>query len=298
MKSSVITRSHDQRGLPSDPQHAIGRVHQLPRADVGMLSEVHPRTGLGLGCDNAKSQGDDLVNNRVGGGSGDDGGSGGGGGGSGGDGGSGGSGGSGVDGDSGGGVGGGGDDGGSGGGSGGNQPVLSSEPRVECLESIEVLESHLVASNCVKVEGQCWECVNTYKGNKGLKVHLARSKSCGLKAESTIVERSSVLVQSGNPLSIAGPEPRVPDSSHEPSVSSDSPESQVSIRLNTMNEEAARLQAEVGVRLPIKWPAMKEKDRWESFESCVLGQISCCSYKPFTVRLDLLRGRWDSFKPW
>ena len=216
-----------------------------------MRSEVHPRTGLGLGCDNAKSQGDDLVNNRVGGGSGDD--------------------------------------GGSGGGSGGNQPVLSSEPRVECLESIEVLESHLVASNCVKVEGQCWECVNTYKGNKGLKVHLARSKSCGLKAESTIVKRSSVLVQSGNPLSIAGPEPRVPDSSHEPSVSSDSPESQVSIRLNTMNEEAARLQAEVGVRLPIKWPAMKEKDRWESFESGVLGQISCCSYEPFAVRLDLLQ---------
>ena len=61
----------------------------------------------------------------------------------------------------------------------------------------------LLDAICVKVEGQCWEC--EYKGNECLKVHLAGSKTCGLKAESTIVKRSSVLVQSGNPLSIAGP---------------------------------------------------------------------------------------------
>ena len=226
----MFTRSQlDQRGLPSDPRHATRRAHQLPRADV-MRSEVHPRTGLGLGCNNAKAQGDDLV----------------------------------------------------------TKPVLSSEPRLECLESLEVLESHLEASNCVKVDGQCWECKKTYKGSKGLKVHLARSKTCGLTVAPSIVNRSSVLVQSGNPMSKAGPEPGVPDSSHESSVPGDSPESQVSTRLHTMEEEAARLQAE-GLRLPIKWPAMKEKDRWSSFESCVVGQLSCCSYKPWTARLDLLQ---------
>ena len=76
---------------------------------------------------------------------------------------------------------------------------------VWCVECGECSSLALQNAICVKVEGQCWKCVNTYKGNKGLKVHLARSKTCGLKAESTIVKRSSVLVQSTNPLSIAGP---------------------------------------------------------------------------------------------
>ena len=169
------------------------------------------------------------------------------------------------------------------------QPVLSSEPRLECLESLEALESHLEASNCEKVDGQCWECKNTYKGSRGLKVHLAKSKTCGFAAKSSVVDRSSVLVQSGNPMSKAGPEPRVPGSSSEPSVSSDSSESQSGIRQHTMEEEAARLREEDGVRLSIRWPNMKEKDRWVSFEKSVLDQLSRSLNKPWTARLDLLQ---------
>ncbi len=90
-----------------------------------------------------------------------------------------------------------------------------------------------------------------------MKVLLARSNTCGIVAESTIVTRCSVLVQSGNPFSIAVPKQRIPDNSNKISVSSDSLQSQISIRLNTMEEEAARVQVEVGVRLLIKWPAMK-----------------------------------------
>jgi len=34
--------------------------------------------------------------------------------------------------------------------------VLRSELRLECLESLGVLENHLEASNARKVDGQCW----------------------------------------------------------------------------------------------------------------------------------------------
>ena len=216
MKSFVsITLSHDKEGAPVGPSTGDRRAHQRPRADVGKRSEVHPSASLGLGCDNAKSQGDDLVNDREGGGrSCEDRGRA--------------SAGRGERGGTQGGRKGSRSGGGRGGSVRGGRGGVSGDPDQGAVG---------------------WE--------KGLKVHLARSNTCGLVAQSTIVKRCSVLVQSGNPLSIAVPKQRIPDNSNKISVSSDSSQSQISIRLNTMEEEAARVQVEVGVRLLIKWPAIK-----------------------------------------
>ena len=46
------------------------------------------------------------------------------------------------------------------------------------LDSSESLESVLVASGLEKETGQCWECGGIFKGDRGLKVHLAKS-FCG-----------------------------------------------------------------------------------------------------------------------
>ena len=166
--------------------------------------------------------------------------------------------------------------------------VLRSEPHLECLESLEVLESQLEVRNVGKVDGQCWGCLVSFKGVRGLKAHLAKSKTCKLAANNSVVSRRSVPVQSCNPKAIVVPEPGVPGSSHEdPAAPSESSDSQVNKRL-AMEKEAASLRAEGEARLPIKWPVLKEKAKWSSFQAAVLPLIPSVS-TPWTARLDSLQ---------
>jgi len=167
--------------------------------------------------------------------------------------------------------------------------VLRSEPHLECLDSLEVLESQLEARNAGKVDGQCWGCLVTFKGSRGLKAHLARSKTCKNATNNSVVSITrSVPVQRCISKSIVVPEPGVPGSSHEdPVAPSESSDSHVNKRL-AMEEEAASLRAEDEVRLSIKWPALKEKAKWSSFQSAVLALIPAVS-SPWTARLDSLQ---------
>ena len=167
--------------------------------------------------------------------------------------------------------------------------VLRSKPHLECLDSLEELESQLEARNAGKVDGQCWGCLVTFKGSRGLKAHLARSKTCKNAANNSVVSITrSVPVQRCISKSIVVPEPGVPGSSHEdPVAPSESSDSHVNKRL-AMEEEAASLRAEDEVRLSIKWPALKEKAKWSSFQSAVLALIPAVS-SPWTARLDSLQ---------
>ena len=160
-------------------------------------------------------------------------------------------------------------------------PVVITDPQVECacLDSIQALENRLEASGYRKVDHQCWKCLQTYAGSRGLKIHLAKS-SCGRvvlsemeSIDSSIdfeIDRQSASGQSGNPAPTVVPEPGV--QTRESSVPSDSSESQVNIRRYSVEDEITCLQGLVE-RVPVKWPAMKEDSRWESLESHVMGQL-------------------------
>ena len=77
--------------------------------------------------------------------------------------------------------------------------VLITDRQAEsaCLEPIQVLSSRLEASGLDRVDNQCWVCLRTYAGSRGLKLHLAKS-SCGRGVEVLIelIERHSASVQS------------------------------------------------------------------------------------------------------
>ena len=163
--------------------------------------------------------------------------------------------------------------------------VLRSELRLECLESLGVLENHLEASNARKVDGQCWGCLVTFKGSRGLKAHLAKSKTCKLASNNSLVSRRSVPVQSSNSNAIVAPEPGV--SGLDPVAPGDSSESQRNKCL-IREEEAACLQAEEEVRLAIKWPVLKEKAKWSSFQTAVLAKLPSAD-APWADRLDALQ---------
>ena len=163
--------------------------------------------------------------------------------------------------------------------------VQHSELRLECLESLEVLENHLEASNAQKVDGQCWGCLVTFKGSRGLKAHLAKSKTCKLASNNSLVSRHSVPVQSSNSNAIVAPEPGV--SGPDPVAPGDSSESQRNKCL-IREEEAASLRAEDEVRLPIKWPVLKEKAKWSDFQSAVLAKLPSAD-APWTDHLESLQ---------
>ena len=75
-----------------------------------------------------------------------------------------------------------------------NAPSTITDRQAECacLESIQVLLSRLEASGIARVDIQCWVCLQTYAGSKGLKIHLAKS-SCGREVEVLLdrIERHS-----------------------------------------------------------------------------------------------------------
>ena len=228
MKKPIPVSSSDQRGRPSDPRHAIRRVHQWLRTDVKESLEALLQ-GPGLEYDNAKSPLGDTNLTR-------------------------------------------------------NNTVTM--PGIRCLRSSDNPIKQLKGKNRSKLDGHCSQCLITFKGRRGLGMHLAKSKTCSVATSSSLYNRSSALVQSGNPSPIVVPEPMVSESV-QPSMPSESPDSQLNKRIHR-EEEAARLQNEVEVRLPVKWPAMKECARWNSFEASVLSQLPDCN-KPWTVRLENLQ---------
>ena len=156
---------------------------------------------------------------------------------------------------------------------------------VPCLEPFHVLE-HQAAGDV-----QCWQCKRWFRGTRGLRIHISKSRCSQAVEESEVNDRSPVFEQSGsaferssNSMSTVVPESGV--QTCEFRVPGDSSESHFNTRQHSTEEEIAKLQGGEEISR-IRWPSLKEDSRWESLESRVKGQIP--SNIAWTVRLELLQ---------
>ena len=108
----------------------------------------------------------------------------------------------------------------------------------------------------------CEVCGKLFKAGAGMNRHLARTV-CG-NTDPPVELRPCPGNQDSCPQSLVVPEPVAPCVPGEPS-------SQVNIR-DSIRRDEVELQS-VCDKLPIKWPAMKEAERWKQFEEGVMVQL-------------------------
>ena len=159
------------------------------------------------------------------------------------------------------------------------------EPGLPCLESVEALKQLLLDSGLVLVEGQCPVCFRVgFKGVRGVRMHLSKSV-CGEAVKSPAVDGISAPGQTISSESMVVPKPVVQVSSNDLNVSCD--DSQINFRrVTAVVDEAACLQ-NVEERLYVRWPAMKEGTKWQSFEKAVVEQLP--DNMSWSGRLELLQ---------
>ena len=124
----------------------------------------------------------------------------------------------------------------------------------------------------------CTRCSRTFRGETGLKIHLSKS-SCG-KVVSPVIVGPCSAQQAPCPQSMSVPVPEVPLR-----VPVESVDSQVAFRDN-IGSDAAKLQLEEE-KIAIRWPAMKEVEKWRRFEQCVVEQLP--TNAAWSSQLDLLQ---------
>ena len=116
------------------------------------------------------------------------------------------------------------------------------------------------------VKVPCSVCLREFSGSVGLKIHLSKS-SCGEVVPPVVVGPCPVQ-QDSCPQSRFAPLPKVP---LRVPVESSLDGSEVDFR-NNIRLDSAKLQLEEE-RVAIKWPAMKEGERWKTFEEQVVDQL-------------------------
>ena len=116
------------------------------------------------------------------------------------------------------------------------------------------------------VKVPCSVCLREFSGSVGLKIHLSKS-SCGEVVPPVVVGPCPVQ-QDSCPQSRFAPLPRVP---LRVPVESSLDGSECDFR-NNIRLDSAKLQLEEE-RVGIKWPAMKEGERWKTFEEQVVDQL-------------------------
>ena len=126
----------------------------------------------------------------------------------------------------------------------------------------------------------CSVCLREFSGSVGLKIHLSKS-SCGEVVPPVVVGPCPVQ-QDSCPQSRFAPLPKVP---LRVPVESSLDGSEVDFR-NNIRLDSAKLQLEEE-RVAIKWPAMKEGERWKTFEDQVVDQLP--SFVSVNTRLDSLQ---------
>ena len=130
------------------------------------------------------------------------------------------------------------------------------------------------------VKVPCSVCLREFSGSVGLKIHLSKS-SCGEVVPPVVVGPCPVQ-QDSCPQSRFAPLPKV---SLRVPVESSLDGSEVDFRDN-IRLDSAKLQLEEE-RVAIKWPAMKEGERWKTFEEQVVDQLP--SGVSVNTRLDCLQ---------
>ena len=133
-----------------------------------------------------------------------------------------------------------------------------------------------------------------FAGSKGLKIHRSKSKSCGVvvkfKKRRSLV--ADVPSEQGDPDLVERPEQDGNPGSTVVSLPEESGSSEPSTLNNNtryaLEEEITALQ-DLGGRLAIKWPLMKDDDLWESLNSRVICQLP--TNVPWVDRLKLLQDK-------